>query len=165
MVQIDSKSRPLSSNRLPWNDRFSKPEVDQLSAHYDGSACALFDSARKNVSQSESVEERLAWQGLPWRWTLVFEHPSDPTRAFAYLVPDPATPKISVPLTPEMIQRLPLKRMKKTIRDGIETGNRINSVIWACWDIGSENQLDEILDIVNCKLAYIEEQGPASNSR
>lgn len=165
MVQIDSKSRPLSSNRLPWADRFSKPEVGQLSAHYDGSTSALFDSARENVARQQAVEERLAWQGLPWRWTLVFEHPSDPTRAFAYLVPDPQSLKISVPLTPEMIQRLPLRRMKKTIRDGIETGNRINSVVWACWDIGSENQLDEILDIVQCKLAYIEEHGSAPKSR
>ena len=157
MVQIDSKSRSLDPARLPWTDRFSKPEVGDLSAHYDGVVGALFDAARRSVAEPESVEERLVWQGLPWRWTLVFEHPGDPTKAFAYLVPDPQAPKISIPLTSEMIQRLPMRRMKKTIRDGIDSGNRVNSVVWACWDIGSENQLDEILDIVSCKLAYIEE--------
>jgi hypothetical protein len=73
-------------------------------------------------------------------------------------VPDPNSIKISVPLTTDMIQRLPLRRMKKTIRDGIESGNRIDAVVWACWDVATENQLQEILDIVSTKLAFIEEE-------
>ncbi len=158
MVQIDAKARSLSGDRLPWTDRFSKPDIKQLRAHYDAASTDLFDEARRAVSERNSVEERLAWQGLPWRWTLVFEHPNDPTRAFAYLVPDPNSIKISVPLTTDMIQRLPLRRMKKTIRDGIESGNRIDAVVWACWDVATENQLQEILDIVSTKLAYIEEE-------
>jgi hypothetical protein len=157
MVQINAKADSLTGERLPWADRFAKPDLKQLHAHYDQPASQLFESARESVARSEAVQERLAWQGLPWRWTLVFEHPADPTRALAYLVPDPQSVKISVPLTTEMIQRLPLRRMKKTIRDGIEAGNRIASVVWACWDVGSENQLEEIIDIVNTKLAYIEE--------
>ena len=157
MVQIDSRSRSLDSTRLPWTDRFSKPDIRDLSAPYDNAAEALFAAARKSVAEPDAVEEHISWQGLPWRWTLVFEHPGDPTRAFAYLVPDPHAPKISIPLTAEMIQRLPMRRMKKTIRDGIDSGNRVNSVVWACWDLGSENQLEDILDIVSRKLAYIEE--------
>lgn len=157
MVQINAKSGSLAGGRLPWADRFSKPDLKQLRSHYDKTATELFESARESVAESEAVEVRLAWQGLPWRWTLVYEHPNDPTRAFAYLVPDPQGVKISVPLTTDMIQRLPMRRMKKTIRDGIEMGNRINTVVWACWDVGSENQLDEIMDIIKTKLAFIEE--------
>lgn len=156
MVQLNAKSQPLETTRLPWTDRFTKPQVDELSAHYDSATGELFAHARRSVSEPEAVEERLEWQGLPWRWTLVFERQGDPTRALAYLVPDPQTPKISIPLTAEMIQLLPLKRMKKTIRDGIEMANSINSVVWACWDLGTENQLDEILDILSRKLSYIE---------
>jgi len=156
MVQLNAKSQRLDSTRLPWTDRFTKPQIDELSAHYDSVTGNLFDAARRSVSEPEAVEERLEWQGLPWRWTLVFERQGDPTRALAYLVPDPQSPKLSIPLTTEMIRLLPLKRMKKTIRDGIEMGNTINSTVWACWDLGSENQLDEILDILSRKLAYIE---------
>ena len=158
MVQIDAKARPLGGDRLPWTDRFSKPNLKQLRSHYDAAATNLFDEARRSVAEQDDVEERLAWQGLPWRWTLVFEHPNDPTRAFAYLVPDPESVKISVPLTTDMIQRLPMRRMKKTIRDGIEMGNRIDSVVWACWDVATENQLQEIMDIVSLKRAFIEDE-------
>lgn len=157
MVQINAKSGSLGAERLPWADRFSKPDLKQLHSHYDKPSTELFETARRSVAEPDAVEVRVAWQGLPWRWTLVFEHPNDPTRAFAYLVPDPQGVKISVPLTTDMVQRLPLRRMKKTTRDGIETGNRIEQVVWACWDVGSENQLDEIMDIIRTKLAVIEE--------
>jgi hypothetical protein len=156
MVQMNTSTRLNPAERLPWADRFSKPAVDQLLSHYDAPNAQLFETARESLSESEGVQERVAWQGLPWRWTLVFEHPSDPTRAFVYLVPDPQSLKISVPLTQEMVQGLPLRRMKKHIRDGIETGNQVNSVIWACWEVQTENQLEEILEIICRKHSFIE---------
>lgn len=157
MVQLTPGTRLSRSGRLPWTDQFSEPEIPQLLNHLDRQTKLLLETAREMVAGRAGVDEQLAWHGLPWRWTLVYLHPEDPTRALAYLVPDPQAPKISVPLTPEMVQKLPLKRMKKLVRDGIELGNQINTVIWACWDITSEAQLEEILDIVQRKHAYIQE--------
>ena len=57
MVQIDAKARPLGGDRLPWTDRFSKPNLKQLRSHYDAAATNLFDEARRSVAEQDDVSQ------------------------------------------------------------------------------------------------------------
>ena len=138
--------------RLPWADRFRRPEVGQLAEHYDKMIGKLFSLARERLtSTAADGREDLEWQGVPWRWTLVYRVPGDPTKALAYLAPTIGRPKIAVPLTEDIVNSLPHERIKKFVREGIENGRRVGTIIWASWEIGSLPELEAVLDLVKRK--------------
>lgn len=141
--------------RLPWEDQFNTPSMDDLRRHYPKQLGNLLETARSNLLAFEGVREELAWQGVPWRWTLTYSCPDDPTRAWAYLVPDPLRPKIALPLTEEMVEALPMRRLKKFVRDGVVAARRVNTVYWATWEITNRSQLEEILELARRKHQYI----------
>ncbi|MBL0927772.1 MAG: hypothetical protein IBJ11_08985 [Phycisphaerales bacterium] len=141
--------------RPAWEDRFARPSADLLLEDCGKTKGKLLETAVERLRGMERVEEQLSWQGLPWRWTLTFTAPSDPTRAFAYVVPDPEKPKIALPLTTEMIAAMPLRRLTKYVRDGVEGARWVGSVAWATWEIESKGQLDEILDLVRRKHQFL----------
>lgn len=141
--------------QLAWENRFQTPEVEDLGSHYNKQVRNLIDSARELLSGFDGVEEQVSWEGLPWRWTMVFTMPNDPTRAWAYLVPHPEAPQLSVPLTGEMIDALPLRRMKKHIRDGVAFGTRVDNTLWATWEITSKSHLQDVLDVAKRKHKFI----------
>jgi hypothetical protein len=150
--------------RPAWEDRFRQPSVDELRTQYTNAQVArLVDAARDRLLATQDVTEAVVWQGLPWRWTIVYRVGGDPTRALAYLVPDPAGPKVAVPLTAEMISAMPLRRMKKHIRDGLATGRRVGATVWATFDITSKVQLDEVLDLAKRKVKFISTMAVAAS--
>ncbi len=154
-----------------WQDRFRQPRVEELRNGYieapeaeedaldPREALKLLDTARERLLAAPAdVVETVEWQGLPWRWAIVYAIEGDPTRALAYLVPDPAGPRLAVPLTSEMIDAMPLRRMKKHIRDGLTSGRRVGGTIWASFDINAKLQLDEVLDLAKRKVRFISQQ-------
>src|SRR6185436_5942499 len=106
---------------------------------------------RERLLAFEGVSERLEWQGVPWRWTLVYSCQLDPTRAFAYIIPDPAKPQVAIPLTVNMVQALPLKRMRKAVRDGVVFSRLIAGVYWPGWALEAVGQLDDVIEIMQRK--------------
>jgi len=145
----------LKKTRLAWEDQFRMPSLDELRNHYPKQLGNLISAARDRLLEFDGVEEEIAWQGLPWRWTLTYRCPEDPTRAWAYLVPDPEKPKISMPLTQEMVAALPMRRLKKFVRDGVVFARRVENVYWATWEITNRAQLDEVLDLAKRKHQFI----------
>jgi len=137
--------------KSPWTDRFRQPSLDELRSHYDKQACSLVDRAREMLLDFEGVREGIEWHGVPWRWTLVYTCPDDPTRAWAYLVPSPEKPQIVVPLTTEMIESIPVHRLKKHVRDGIRGGRQVADICWASWDIGTRNELEDVVSLAKRK--------------
>lgn len=138
-----------SSLKCAWNDKFRMPEVAQLRAGLTKPLQSVFDDAREELKQLEGVSESVSWQGVPWRWTLVYamaEMPSE--RALAYLVPDPQRVQMCVPLNQEQIEKIPMKRLKKSIRDGVLYARSVASVWWPTWDIQTRGALDEVLELV-----------------
>jgi hypothetical protein len=106
----------------------------------------------------EDADEAISWQGLPWRWTLVYRCEGDPTEVFAYLVPDPEAPKLSLPLTAEMIQSMPVKRMKKHIRETLDHARCVGALRWPTFEVTSKSALVDVLDIAKRKRKFIEKQ-------
>lgn len=145
----------LKKTRLAWEDQFRIPTLDELRNHYPKQLGNLISLARERFLAFEGIEEEIVWQGLPWRWTLTYRCPEDPTRAWAYLVPDPEKPKISMPLTQEMVGALPMRRLKKYVRDGVVFARRVENVYWATWEVTNRVQLDEVLDLAKRKHQFI----------
>lgn len=150
--------------RLPWADRFRRPAAAQLSEHYDKAVGRLFTTAREKLISFSGAKEEMEWHGVPWRWTLVYRCPGDPTKALAYLAPTIGHPQIAVPLTEEIAKGLPTDRIKKFIRDGIENGRHVGTMIWASWEIGGLPELEAVMDLVKRKHNAFTKAHPGAGS-
>lgn len=138
----------------PWANKFRRPTPDELIAQYGSKQLAqLVAAARAELSRLAGVAETLSWNGVPWRWSFEYraERPAPGAagaQPLAYLVPDPQRPQIAVPLTAEMIDLLPVRRLKRFVREGIVHGRIVAQVYWPSWEFALRSQLDEIMDLV-----------------
>ena len=138
--------------RNAWEDRFRTPEVAELLALHPQNVSAVIDYARERLSSVPGVTEVLAWQGLPWRWTLVYRHEGEgPEAAWSYLSLQPSKPSICIPLTSELLQRLPLRKLSKSIRDGLRHSTEVAGTHWPQWELLSKSVLDDAWTIISMK--------------
>ncbi len=145
-----------NGTKSAWNDKFRQPTEDELRAGLSKPLQQVFDDARERLVELDGESESLVWQGVPWRWTFVYTiEGAGESRALAYVIPDPARLQICVPLTNEMVEKLPLKRMKKSIRDGVVFARHVAGVSWPTWDIPTATALDEVFELVARKHAMI----------
>lgn len=152
--------------RSPWSDKFQMPSLQDLRSGLAKPLQSVFDEAREALTELDGISEQTAWQGVPWRWTLVYNvaEPSGEGRSLAYLVPDPQRLQICVPLTQDQIERLPIKRMKKSIRDGVVFARSVAGVWWPTWEIASSAALEEVLELVAKKHKLAVGEGAAVNA-
>lgn len=141
--------------RKAWENRFAQPSLDALSEHYPKQLATLFAHARDRLLEFDAIHETISWQGLPWRWCLVYSTDGDPTPAWTYLVPDPEGVTLCVPVNQDIVDSMPMKRLKKHIRDAIYMGKQVEQTIWATWQLTAKTQVDEVLDIAKRKHKYI----------
>jgi hypothetical protein len=139
--------RPLKP-RSCWEDRYRTPTVRELRDLLSRQHCQLLDAAREALLTMDGVIESIEWRGIPWRWTMAFHREAS---AVAYLVPQPARPRIGVPLSDELVQALSLKRLSKSVRDAITFAPRVGEMLWPAWDLTSRTQIDELLGLVRRK--------------
>lgn len=139
--------RKQVQSRDRWFDRYQPPTLDDLRAGLERGPDALFDYGRKGLQGLDGVEEVLSWEGIPWRWCLVYRLAGEPGRPLAYLVPDPDRPHIALPLTDDVLAILPVRRFSKSIRDRIVFASEVSGVHWAQWDLASRALIDEIMDL------------------
>ena len=167
----------LSELRTAWNDKFSRPDAQALRLLFAKPVQTVLDEARAALTELPGIQESLDWQGVPWRWTFVYrgtgdlaEHAlplvSGPTpiatpsglgllRAFAYVIPDPSRLQICVPLTGPQIEAMPMKRMKKPVRDGIAHARSVAGVWWPTWDVSSQGAAEEVLEVAARKHKFL----------
>lgn len=138
----------------PWANKFRRPTADELIAQYGSKQLSqLVGAARGELGGLSGVTETLSWNGVPWRWSFEYRAPGTAPAAaggqpLAYLVPDPQHPQIAVPLTAEMIDLLPVRRLKRFVREGIVHGRIVAQVYWPSWEFALRSQLDEVMDLV-----------------
>ncbi len=145
---------PASDLRQPWHDRFERPTLEQLRKSFNPDSRRLFDQARSILKDELELGERLDWLGLPWRWSCVYaDRNAEPgeSRGFAYLIPDPAGLHLCVPLTARDIALLPVRKLKKPIRESLVHARNAAGVWWPSWELASPAALDEVFELVRAK--------------
>lgn len=142
-------------SRSPWEDRFKTPTYEGLRDLNNKQIAAVFDAARARLSAIPDVTESLAWLGIPWRWSMEYRSPSDPSRAWAVLVLQPAKPTISIPLPAPVLSRIPLTKLPRSIRDGLKAATPIAGVFWPTWECASKTQVDEVAQVLDMKRAIM----------
>ncbi len=137
-----------------WSDKFRQPSLEELRNAVPKPLQSVLDEARERLGGLDGASETLVWQGVPWRWTLVYTAPGSPdSRALVYLIPDPQRLQLCVPLDQELIEQVGLKRLKKSIREGVVFARNVAGVWWPTWDVQSKTALDEVFDLISRKHA------------
>jgi hypothetical protein len=144
-------SRRTSS---PWEDRFRTPTPADLRAAITRSAHAAVELAAETLTSREAVRESVQWRGV-WNWTLVYSHNGDPEPAWAYIIPDPGRPRLCIPVAEETVSDLPVKRLARTVRDGVSHAPAVNGVRWPVWDILTKAQVEEVLSLLEFKRGVV----------
>jgi hypothetical protein len=134
--------------KCAWSDKFRIPSAEELREGLAQQIRPVLDEGRQRLGELSGVSESLVWQGVPWRWTFVYAGGEHGERAAAYLIPDPQRLQVCVPLNQEQIEQFPLKRMKKSIRDGIVYARNVGGVWWPTWEIPTAGALGEVLDLL-----------------
>ncbi len=141
----------LVSGTTAWTHRFASPAVEDLLGELDQEHKELVEHARTCLGKIEGVVERLSWQGIPWRWTLVYADQSDPDTLLAYVVPEPGRPQISVPLPTNVINQIKPRRVSRIVRDGILQASHVGEMYWPSWDLTSKTGVGEIIQLVKLR--------------
>ncbi len=145
---------PKGYERSAWEDRFNRPTVERLKESLPAAATRLFDRLLRDVRALEGVTESFAWHGDCWRWTIEFhvEHSNEP---LAVLVPAPSDLQLAVPLDREFVRSLPQRRMKRSVRDGIDLAQEPFDTRWGVWSIQSAGLVEDLVDLVELKLSHL----------
>ncbi|MFN0134178.1 MAG: hypothetical protein ACKVW3_16815 [Phycisphaerales bacterium] len=146
---------PRQPAKPAWQDRYQPPEVRALAASMPRPQRSEFEFMRKSILALEHFEEHLTWRGVPWGWTIEFHADDTEPRAsaWAYLIPNPATPWLCTPLLTDIITPLLTnKKLPRTIRDGIVLGKQVRGMTWVQWTLDCRATSEEVLAVLRRKL-------------
>ncbi len=148
---------PKTYDRLAWEDRFNRPTIAKLRAGLDADASPLFDVLRRHLLGIDGASESFAWHGDCWRWTIEYytEHSDEP---LAVVVPSPADLQLAVPLEREFVRTLSLRRMKRSVKDGIGLAQDPFDTRWGVWSVQNETLLEDLVDLIDLKLRHLGKQ-------
>jgi hypothetical protein len=140
--------------RIAWEDRFKRPTSDRLREALPAPAARLFDQVRQEILALDRIEESYAWHGECWRWTVEFRtsRRGDP---LAILIPCPDDLQLAIPLEREFTRTLPVRRMKRAVRDGLELARDPFDTRWGVWSIQSPSLLADLADLLSMKLRHV----------
>ncbi len=139
----------MTERTTPWHDRFTRPSVEGLLACLEEGHRAAFEAAREALSGLPGVREELVHMGVPWRWCLRYTTEGDDR--FAFLVPEPGKPLLSLPLPEAFLEGLPLRRLSRGVRDGLTHARLVGGVVWAEWELTSRTQAEELTQLAQQK--------------
>lgn len=153
-------SRP---SKPMWSDKFEHPTIAQLRAGFGKDRLPTFDAARDALLGVPGLREQLLWQGVPWRWTLVYtttdEGSSNGLKAWAYLIPDPEHVQVCITLTADQVQSIGVKKLKRWVRDGIIFARSVGGICWPTYQLEETSQVEDLLDLIERKQRIMAE-GP-----
>ncbi len=132
-------------SRSAWSDRFTVPTVASVVAAIPSPLRVVVEYARAQLHARDLVEEFI-WQGV-WRWSFVYTHPDQPHAATAFIIPDPQSPRICIPLRAGSIFRLVARPLAGYIRDPIAAAQTIDGTRWPSWRIETVEQVDDLAQL------------------
>jgi hypothetical protein len=138
----------------PWLDRFTQPSLEALLGNLPEEVRPQVEALRGRMRALPGVREQVEWLGLPWRWAIAYTGVGHPvSRAVAYLIPDPESVRISIPLEQEVLALIAGPKASRTLRDSIVQASRVGQIVWPEWTMGSVVLAEELAAVAEAKLA------------
>ncbi len=148
---------PTKTLSTPWLDRFETPAPDDLLAAISEEYLMLTGVIRSNLLAMPGVQEQLQWQGLPWRWSLAYVTPSCPKdQALAYLIPNPGSARIAVPLHESVFPKLMHPKGARCLRENLAHSSCVGHMVWSEWVLGSRVLVDELTKLISLKMELLD---------
>ena len=155
MGTIISLTRTEGPDRMPWDDRWTTPTLEQLLEPFEESGKRkILDTLIANFASFDGVQQNLIWYGSAWKWTLEFTLAAEgrrPVTPMAYLVLNPVQATVSIPLTDEVLTQIPIKRLNKYVRENIRSAKRAVELHWALWCPTASTEVDYLTDLFKRK--------------
>ena len=139
---------------LPWQDRWFRPNLDQLLTPIAEQQRKAFRSLVDRISDYDHVEQSLVWHGPGWNWTIQFEVKDDAgstLEVLCYLVPRHEGPEVCIPLKDDILEKLSLRRLHKFVRNGVRASKRSVEYYWATWNLAASSEADQLMELVKRK--------------
>jgi len=139
------------THHLPWYNRWAQPSLEELIAPLSTARKATFDTLIKELDQVKELNRSLDWYGPGWHWALAYtfkDEEAGDLGVLCYIVPNPEATEIVVPLADEHIEKLPIKRLNKLIREGIDVAKCAVETHWAAWSPVNQSEVNHVLDLL-----------------
>lgn len=140
--------------RLPWQDRFNTPTVAGLRKGLQADAARLYDRANKTLADFDGVKQGFGWYGEGWQWTVEYRL-GRVDAPFAVIVPAPEDLQLAIPLDRTFVGTIPVKDLKRTIRDGLELAQEPFDTSWGVWTIATPGILDDLRVLLDRKIEHL----------
>jgi hypothetical protein len=146
--------RPKAFERLAWTDRFKAPACQMLRLALDAQARSRFDLIRKRLLELPGISETVAWYGDCWHWSLEYRTRLAP-EPLAIIIPSPEDLQLALPMDAEFARTLPMQRLKRAVRDGLELALEPYHSRWSIWSVNAIALIDDLQDVLEMKLKHL----------
>jgi len=147
-------TRAATKTRLPWEDRWSEPSLDDLLDPLNAQRRRQLELVIAELDDYEGLDRQIAWYGPGWFWTIQYRLKTGDVPAsdvLCYLVPKVDGPIVCVPLATEEIDGLPMKRLNKMVRNGIRIAKCAVEIHWATWSPNNQSEINHLIDLIKRK--------------
>jgi|GEM_PF-1848364 len=147
---------PPPKNKPLWENRFFRPSPLDLLSELPKSASTLAEALRTGLTSPPRFVERLAWQGIPWRWSFVFT-PNPATEPAAaklaglsiYLIPSPIKLEVALALPDASLSLVLAKKQPKALKETLAAASLVGLQRFVTWGPSAKAHTDEILALVD----------------
>ncbi len=154
-----------STSLHPWQDRWTQPTLKELLGSLGKPLGRTVDKLVQRLDELEGVEHAMTWYGPSWGWTVEFTIPGEPDgrgnskrgqrRPLAYLVPNLDGPLLSVPISIPLMDQLRPKRLRRYIKDSLESAKHSVDHYWATWTFTNQAEVDLLFEIIERKHRFL----------
>ncbi|MEM6332628.1 MAG: hypothetical protein AAF823_04735 [Planctomycetota bacterium] len=150
---------PVIKALSAWEDRWNVPELDTLLKSLGAEKKAAFRKMIDDFAAFPGVSQKLVWHGISWKWTLQFDltHPESQAELgpIAYLVFEPETPVVCVPLSNEMVAAFPVRRLNRFVREAIRGAKCAIDIHWCLFTPSASFEFEHLNDLFKRKHKFL----------
>ena len=140
--------------RLPWEDRWAQPSLDQLVDPIESQPAEAIQSLMAQIEGLDRVHRSVTWYGPAWKWTIEYQLVNEAGQdlgVLCYVVPSTASPVVCVPMTVSVIERLPMRRLNRFIRNSVRSAKCAVAIHWALWNLNTPAEVVHLMDLIKRK--------------
>lgn len=141
-------------HRLAWEDRWTQPDLADLIAPLQEQSKGPFEALMGQIETLLPVRRDVKWCGPAWKWTIRYtslDSQEEELDLLAYLVPNSVAPLVCIPMANNIIERLPMRRLNRFIRNGIGSAKCAVATHWAEWNLTADGEANHLMDIIKRK--------------
>lgn len=137
-----------------WLDEFNEPTCAALRSTLTELTLQSFDAVYAYLSGIADIEESMRWFGDCWHWTIAFTLPGEDD-PLAIIIPAPEDVQIAMPLDRKFVEKLPMRRFKRSVIDGLLLAQEPYNTRWGIWSLPQPSALEDLRQVIDARLTSI----------